>query len=76
MLEMREQKKLKFSNAIPGWAKVFQKVVLYFFYLVASVAFVSGVVLLFWQQWSVQPATYTEERAAFTMGLKFLLAQK
>ena len=51
LIEMSQKEKLKYSNAIPGWAKVFQKVILWFFYLVAFSAIAFGVVLLFWQQW-------------------------
>lgn len=51
MIEMSEKEKLKYSNAIPGWAKAFQKIVLWFFYLVALSALAFGVVLLFWQHW-------------------------
>lgn len=51
MIEMSQKEKLKYSNAIPGWAKVIHKIILWFFYLVVFSAFVFGVALLFWQQW-------------------------
>ncbi len=48
---MSEKEKLKYSNAIPRWAKIVHKIILWFFYLIAFATLVFGVALIFWHQW-------------------------
>ncbi len=48
---MREKEDLKYSNDIPGWARIVQMIILWFLYLIGITAFGFGILLIYWQQW-------------------------
>lgn len=53
MIEMREKEDLKYSNAIPTWAKIVNAAFLGLFFLVGFAAYGLGILFLFGQHWFV-----------------------
>ncbi|WP_055107094.1 hypothetical protein [Paenibacillus ihumii] len=51
MIEMREKEELKYSNAIPLWAKIVNRIFLIIFYLFGIAAIGLGILFLFGLQW-------------------------